>query len=1028
MGQVNIDSVEAGKMSRLLIMIWLMLLLFGLGLTWEVFRFGIEKDGNCAFRAASHQIYRTQDHHEVLREMAAQHINGRLDFYGHHFSADGYEPNRLHRNGVYAGEEALVALSHLYNMIFYIEVPTGFFSLYHPEFSEEERSRLQPAQLKFIPDGGGHYDSVVTRETNGESVSNNDHTYRQSEKLNATRGNNEDLKGVKRQNNPQNTQRISPESHADRRSEAVRGMSSLLSGVHQDSSSSVTLIVSESEVIINDGVVTDAMDHDGYVIKDLTQQTTTKTQSEDYKCKVCNKQYKWRKSLNRHEKLHLTNHVFKETITCPQIDCSFTSLTLAEMNQHYTSQHGLQIEEEHLSFQNMDEFKLFKDSVEEENFCQFYKSGGSRSKHHAQIYYCSRRSTRKATSEPPSKVQKTKKIGECPASMYVKENMDATITVKFVKTHFHEIGQSALQHMRVPDSLKCEILNKVDKGVAMEKIIDDTRQMLTRTERTEENLKKLTFRNMISRQAINRIKKYYNNTFLHNHPSDGESVDMKIAQMIKEEYNPVLAYKPQFEESTLPGIDKENFIFIFQSEAQMKMYKENCGKIVSIDSTHRTVQYNFKLITLLVIDEYYRGYPVAFCLSGTEDISVIKLFFQAVDDAAGNPTVNVIITDDDNTGYRAAVDVFGTQIRHILCQWHVFRAFSRRCLPQLNKDDRERVRDTLYNLMYEKDLQKYEDSKWSFIDKWQYQYPQMVKYMKDNYFNREEKWTLSHRQHFEYGRVDTNNFIESFHNKLKTQKFKQKQNKRMDVLIETLEQIEAEYYLNLFTRKTLNKDQASKDMITRHENSKNIDTKYVSKITDDVFHVQSGTSIYEITRVKASCQCKVTCPDCKVCMHMYRCTCGDRAAKDMCKHVHKVHSVYHRAVDDNMQNRTHIEINHMAPSTSSGTQSNQGKNKLDLLKRTYEELGNLINKVDTTAPINENFQDMISHTTRQLNAMKCNWKSFNRSRPVSKLVTKLKMRANQRNIRQRLHYFRRINNRPGRKSNKEKKKSQKDDK
>ena len=286
---------------------------------------------------------------------------------------------------------------------------------------------------------------------------------------------------------------------------------------------------------------------------------------------------------------------------------------------------------------------------------------------------------------------------------------------------------------------------------------------------------------------------------LHNHPDDASSVHIKVTRMQNEKYNSVLAYKPQIRASTLPGINNNHFLLIIQTEAQKEMYINNCGKILCIDSTHRTNQYDFKLITLLVIDEYYHGYPVAFCLSTTEDIAVITLFFQRVSERAGHPTVNVVMTDDDNTGWRAATDVFGSGIRHLLWQWHVFRAFTRKCL-HIQGEDRDKIKDLLYWMMYEKDVTAYEEKKMAFVAKWGLQYPSLVTYMEENYFNREEKWTLAHRQSINYERVDTNNFIESFHNKLKTQYFKQKQNKRIDVLIETLEKLEGDYHLNKYKR------------------------------------------------------------------------------------------------------------------------------------------------------------------------------------------------------------------------------------
>ena len=78
------------------------------------------------------------------------------------------------------------------------------------------------------------------------------------------------------------------------------------------------------------------------------------------------------------------------------------------------------------------------------------------------------------------------------------------------------------------------------------------------------------------------------------------------------------------------------------------MLKQNASKIVCVDATHDTTQYGFKLITLLVPDEFGKGYPVAHLISNRENEDVMKLFFEAVKERVGNLDVNAFISDDDN--------------------------------------------------------------------------------------------------------------------------------------------------------------------------------------------------------------------------------------------------------------------------------------------------------------------------------------------------------------------------------------------
>ena len=53
-------------------------------------------------------------------------------------------------------------------------------------------------------------------------------------------------------------------------------------------------------------------------------------------------------------------------------------------------------------------------------------------------------------------------------------------------------------------------------------------------------------------------------------------------------------------------------------------------KIVFIYSTHGTNEYDFFLISILVVDEYGEGFPVAWCLSNRQDEFLLTNLFEAV--------------------------------------------------------------------------------------------------------------------------------------------------------------------------------------------------------------------------------------------------------------------------------------------------------------------------------------------------------------------------------------------------------------
>lgn len=91
------------------------------------------------------------------------------------------------------------------------------------------------------------------------------------------------------------------------------------------------------------------------------------------------------------------------------------------------------------------------------------------------------------------------------------------------------------------------------------------------------------------------------------HTDDAVSVDLLVKELQKESYDPILLYKPQgIIDSDVP-LPKDRFMLAIQTELQRDMYRQYASTVVCIDSTHKTNVYDFKLVTLMVIDEYGEG-------------------------------------------------------------------------------------------------------------------------------------------------------------------------------------------------------------------------------------------------------------------------------------------------------------------------------------------------------------------------------------------------------------------------------------
>ena len=83
---------------------------------------------------------------------------------------------------------------------------------------------------------------------------------------------------------------------------------------------------------------------------------------------------------------------------------------------------------------------------------------------------------------------------------------------------------------------------------------------------------------------------------------------MIVAELQQETFNPVFVYKSQGSVSPLfANLPQDSFLLILQSEFQLEMYKKYGSRVLCLDFTHGTNAYCFKLITLMVADDFGNG-------------------------------------------------------------------------------------------------------------------------------------------------------------------------------------------------------------------------------------------------------------------------------------------------------------------------------------------------------------------------------------------------------------------------------------
>lgn len=284
--------------------------------------------------------------------------------------------------------------------------------------------------------------------------------------------------------------------------------------------------------------------------------------------------------------------------------------------------HQSNIKVEQLQFEHIAAFKAWKEESEYKTLSQYSLKCAPHQYGINNVYYfyCNRAGTytTKGIEKRQHKSQGTSKLGnQCTSHIKAMENTDTgEVKVEYCATHSHTIK---LAHLRIPDKTRMDIAAKLQQGVSMERILDDIRDTVTNQVNREHLIKKKDLRN---------IKMQYNVDGITRDKNDLTSVSAWVTEMMGQKFNPIILYKAQGQEqlSHMDNTSNDDFLLCIQTEFQRDMFREFGSNVVCIDSTHGTNAYDFKLTTVIVVDEYGEGVPVGWMISNREDAPIIMDF------------------------------------------------------------------------------------------------------------------------------------------------------------------------------------------------------------------------------------------------------------------------------------------------------------------------------------------------------------------------------------------------------------------
>ena len=128
----------------------------------------ITPDGNCFFRAFSHQLYGTEEHHFAIRHACIYHIEHKSKYYKRFIGDKIFKKyiKRKRESGVWADNIEIHALSEIYNVLIIIYMAgQDPIKICNVEGSPSKTVRVFYKNMN-------HYDSVISIE-NKELESDN---------------------------------------------------------------------------------------------------------------------------------------------------------------------------------------------------------------------------------------------------------------------------------------------------------------------------------------------------------------------------------------------------------------------------------------------------------------------------------------------------------------------------------------------------------------------------------------------------------------------------------------------------------------------------------------------------------------------------------------------------------------------------------------------------------------------------------------------------------------------------------------
>ncbi|XP_075212253.1 uncharacterized protein LOC142319161 [Lycorma delicatula] len=623
-----------------------------------------------------------------------------------------------------------------------------------------------------------------------------------------------------------------------------------------------------------------------------------------WKCQRCDKSFTQNAGLYNHmKKKHGLAVYVKASIMCKEPGCTFKCSMRDKLQAHLVNIHNKPLAFSTLKFSSIREFEEWKEVFEKQEKCRFVKKSGTRIRTHTgekhTYLYCSRSGTFISNSKGKRTRMKkgTCKISNyCTASIDCIEEQSGTVIAKLCSTHYgHE---PSVEYLRLTKSDKSVIADKLAQGVPRDVVIDNVRASVG------ENLDRIHFLTMKDIRNIERSFGIKSDAKQKPNVQGFASVNEWVNDMDSlGDESPIMFYKqkntPKVLSDDFKCLDISDFCLVLMTKGQQEIFRKfGQNGVFYLTWLNISNGYDLSLLTLMVADDLNEAFPVTYMICSRISKEIEILLFKIIQEKLGSFCARAIMTDDRKSLYDSWCSVMGFVPYHLLSNRFVDADWRDRLITVQNEDVQCAVYEVLYSYLSCTDSTKFEENLNAFIKHLKENDDTLVfgLYFEDNYLHRVRLWAGCYDK--KCVGVNEHLNLDIVYNELLTVcNNKGKFSKLLDKTLQGLLTIVRDRQHNRVQKIT----KQAQELGHHHAISMNINLEGIQAIENRKWQIKSESAnlMFTVTRKTYECsiKCPLICSDCKMCAHMFECTCKvynfDRT---MCKHIHAIGRLFQKSL------------------------------------------------------------------------------------------------------------------------------------